>query len=138
VVNRILTRLAVSFAVVLVMLVATVVAFGFFVFAIYLALENVVMPPVAAALTGVCVLLLAALFALAARLAFPSRRPRTRAEAAQEATESTAKVGSEVGRRLRGFADAHANGTLIAALLAGLAVGASPKLRTFLREILKL
>jgi hypothetical protein len=43
-----------------------------------------------------------------------------------------------LGQKLRGYAEAHGNSTLWASLAAGFAVGASPKLRGFLRDILKL
>jgi hypothetical protein len=39
---------------------------------------------------------------------------------------------------MHGFAQAHGSSSLIAALIAGFAVGASPKLRSFLRDILKI
>jgi hypothetical protein len=54
-----------------------------------------------------------------------------------EAAEDAAGLGSELGRKIRGLADAHASGGLLAALVAGFAVGVSPKLRAFLQAILK-
>jgi hypothetical protein len=46
-------------------------------------------------------------------------------------------MGSELGRKIRGIAAANASGGLLASLVAGFAVGASPKLRAFLQAILK-
>jgi len=61
-----------------------------------------------------------------------------RDDAALEAAESAAELGSVLGRKMHGFAQAHGSSSLIAALIAGFAVGASPKLRSFLRDILKI
>lgn len=129
-------RLAVSLAMVLIALVAAVTAIAYFAFALYLLLSALVVPPAAAALTGILVLVTALLLIAIARAA---TRPRRRREPSPtvEACEDAAGLGTELGRKIRGLADAHASGGLLAALVAGFAVGVSPKLRAFLQAILK-
>jgi len=136
VLNRFFTRLAISLAMVLIALVAAVTAIAYFAFALYLLLLPVVVPAAAAVLTGILVLLTALVLIGLTRVVSRPRRGREPSPSL-EACESAAELGTEVGRRLRGLADAHASGGLIAALVAGFAVGISPKLRAFLRDILK-
>ena len=130
-------RLAVSLAMVLIALIAAVVAIGYFAFALYLLLLTFVVPPAAALLTGLLVLLTALLLIAIARAATKPRRRRRESSPSLEAAEDAAGLGSELGRKIRGLADAHTSGGLIAALVAGFAVGVSPKLRAFLQAILK-
>ena len=130
-------RLAVSLAMVLIALIAAVVAIGYFAFALYLLLLTFVVPPAAALLTGLLVLLTALLLIAIARAATKPRRRRRESSPSLEAAEDAAGLGSELGRKIRGLADAHASGGLLAALVAGFAVGVSPKLRAFLQAILK-
>jgi hypothetical protein len=137
VVSRFLTRLAVSLAMVLIALIAAILAIVYFAFALYLLLLALVVPPAAALLTGILILLTAlALIAIARAATSPHRRRRETAPSL-EAAESAAGLGTELGRKIRGLTEAHASGGLIAALVAGFAVGVSPKLRAFLQSILK-
>ena len=132
------TRLALSIAALLIVLIAALIAIGYFAFALYLFLLNSLSPPLAAAATGILVLLFAIFLVLATR-AGSGRRPRRRYAAyeSDEARETAADLGSELGRRLQGLASSHKTGSLVAALIAGFAVGVSPKLRGFLLDILK-
>jgi hypothetical protein len=136
VLSRFFLRLAVSLAMVLIALIAAVTAIAYFAFALYLLLLALVVPPAAALLTGILVLVAALLLIAIARAA---TRPRRRREPSPsfEAAEDAAGLGTELGRKIRGLADAHASGGLLAALVAGFAVGVSPKLRAFLQAILK-
>jgi len=136
VVSRFLTRLAISLAVVLIALIAAITAIVYFAYALYLLLLNVVVPPAAAVLTGILVLLAVVVLAAAIRVAMRPRRRRDHGPSV-EAVEDAADLGGEMARRIRGLMDSNANGGLLAALVAGFAVGMSPKLRAFLQSILK-
>ena len=94
-------------------------------------------PAAAAILTGIIVLLAAILLAVATRSIGGARRRRREAAPSLEACEDAADLGSEIGRRIRGLTEAHASGGLLAALVAGFAIGMSPRLRAFLKSILK-
>jgi hypothetical protein len=137
VISRFLTRLAISLAMVLIALIAAITAICYFAFALYLLLLPVVVPPAAALLTGILVLLTALLLIAIARSATRPRRRAREPSPALEAAEDAAGLGTEIGRKVRGLAEAHGSGGLLAALVAGFAVGVSPKLRAFLQALLK-
>lgn len=135
-ISRFLTRLAISLAVVLIALIGAITAIVYFAFALYLLLLDVVVPPAAAVLTGILILLAVLVLAAATRAGV---RPRRRRESSPtvEAVEDAADLGGEMARKIRGLLDSNAGGGLLAALVAGFAVGMSPKLRAFLQAILK-
>jgi len=135
VISRFLARLAVSLAVVLIALIAAITAIVYFAFALYLLLLMWVAPPAAALLTGVLVLVAVLILAAATRAGMRPRRRRRPANL--EAAEDAADLGGEIARKVRGMMDSNANGGLLAALVAGFAVGMSPKLRSFLQSLLK-
>jgi peptidoglycan/LPS O-acetylase OafA/YrhL len=123
---------------VLIALIAAITAICYFAFALYLLLLPLVVPPAAALLTGILILVTAlALIAIARAATRPRHRRRHEPSPAMEAAEDAAGLGTEIGRKVRGLADAHGSGGLLAALVAGFAVGVSPKLRAFLQSILK-
>jgi hypothetical protein len=136
VISRFLTRLAISLAVVLIALIAAITAIVYFAYALYLLLLDVVVPPAAAVLTGILVLLAVAILAAATRAGMRPRRRRDPGPTL-EAAEDAADLGNEIARKIRGLMGAQASGGLLAALVAGFAVGMSPKLRAFLQAILK-
>ena len=136
-INRFLRRLAISLAMVLIALIAAVLALLYFAFALYLLLLQYVTPPGAAVLTGLLIVLIALALIGILRLATRRRRPSREPSPSLEAAESAAGLGTEIGRKIRGLTEANASGGLIAALVAGFAVGMSPKLRAFLQAILK-
>ena len=137
-ISRFFTRIAIGFAMVLIALVAGVIAVAFFAYAVYLALLHLLVGPAAAAITGVVVLAGALLLMGLLRLVVRPRRRRRGGEMPSlEECENAAEIGSELGRRIRGIAGAHAGGGLLFALVAGFAMGVSPKLRAFLQSILK-
>jgi hypothetical protein len=136
VLSRLFFRLAISLAAMLIALVASVIALGYFVYGLYLVLLGMVVPPAAAVLTGILVLLTALLLIAVLRAVMGRRRRRGRADS-PEVWEDAAELGSNLGRKIRGLTGEHASGGLLAALVAGLAVGLSPKLRAFLQSILK-
>lgn len=138
-ISRFIAKIAIAFAMLLIGLIAGVIAIAFFAYAVYLALLNVLVSPAAAAITGVVVLAAALVLMGLVRVLFRPRRRRVRIAdiPTLEECENAADVGSELGRRIRGLAGASTGGGLLAALLAGFAVGISPKLRTFLQSLLK-
>jgi len=135
---RFFVRLAISLAVMLIALVAAIIAVAYFAYGLYLFLVQFLAAPAAAVVTGILVLVAAILLVASVRvIARPRRRRRRESVPPLEGVENAAELGSELGRKLRGLADAHASGGLLAALVAGFAVGVSPKLREFLKAILK-
>ena len=135
-ISRFLTRLAISLAVVLIAVIAAITAVVYFAFALYLLLLDYVVPPAAALLTGILVLVAVLILAAATRAGMRPRRRRDHVPSV-EAVEDAADLGGEMARRIRGLMDSNAGGGLLAALVAGFAVGMSPKLRAFLQAILK-
>ena len=136
--SRFVARIVVALASLVIGLIAGIIALAFLSYAIYLGFLNLVVPPAAAAITAVVIVAAAFLLMAILRLALrPRRRRRRAAIPSLEECETAAEVGSELGRKLRGMTGANANGGLLAALVAGFAVGMSPKLRAFLQAILK-
>jgi type VI protein secretion system component VasK len=138
VLSRFIAKIAIAFAMLLIGLIGGVIAVAFFGYGVYLALLNVLVAPAAAAITGVVILAGAALLMLILRAVLrPRHRRRSATIPSLEQCESAAEIGTELGRKIRGIAGAHASGGLLASLVAGFALGASPKLRAFLQAILK-
>jgi hypothetical protein len=136
VLSRFFARLAISLAALLIAVIAAAIALVYFVYALFLVLLNVVVAPAAAVLTGVIILLAATLLVVVTRPR--SRRGRRREKSPTlEGFENAAELGGELARKLRGLTGTEASGGLLAALVAGFAVGMSPKLRAFLQSILK-
>lgn len=137
--SRFFARLAISLAVILIALIAAVIAVVFFAYGLFLLLLTVVVPPAAAVLSGILVLLAALALIMAMRAGSRSTRRRRRHEPSPsvDAWENAAELGTELGRKIRNLSEAHASGGLMAALVAGFAVGVSPKLRAFLQALLK-
>lgn len=131
-------RLAISIAAVLVALVAAFVAVGFFAFALYQFVLLYMTPALAALATGVIILIGSMLLVFATK--FVGGKPKRRKivdDPALAAAADAAELGSVLGRKLQGLAQAHGSGSLWASLAAGFAVGVSPKLRSFLLDLLK-
>jgi uncharacterized membrane protein YbhN (UPF0104 family) len=139
VLSRFFARLAISLAVILIALIASVIAVIYFAYALFLFLSTFFVPAAAAVLSGLLVLLAALLLIVALRAASRSgRRRRTREPIPSvDVWENAAELGTELGRKIRNLSEAHASGGLMAALVAGFAIGLSPKLRAFLQALLK-
>lgn len=134
--SRFFARLAISIAALMVMMVASLFAAGFFALGLYLLLAQFMPAALAAVLTGVLVLVLAGLLAVAALAGTWRRRPGE-TERDRVTRETMAEIGDEFGQRLMGMVDRNKPTSMVAALIAGFAVGVSPKLRSFLLEILR-
>jgi hypothetical protein len=119
--------------------ILVVVGVGFLGAAVYFALCLVLTPPMAALATALCVLVAAIVVILIGRLVgrmlgkSVRRRPATRTPAG--ARGIAADLGILAGGEIAALVRSHALGTLLASLVAGFAVGASPGLRRLLREL---
>jgi hypothetical protein len=108
--------------------------------ALYLLLVSLsAPPPLAALLTGLAALILAGLIILAARMASGLRPTDRTGRLGHDGNveDLAAKLGGLAAQQLNTEAQAHPYRTFAAALLAGLAVGASPELRNRLHKTLK-
>ena len=133
--GRFVTRIAVTIAALLIVLLAAVAAAWFFAYAIYLWIAEALAPPAAAALTGVAVLVGA--IVIAAIVAAVFRPRRSTKIPILEGYETVAGAGNLLGRKVRGLLDAHSLGGLIAIGIAGFVLGVSPRLRKLLLQILR-
>jgi hypothetical protein len=94
-------------------------------------------PPAAAGLTGLAGLVLAALLGLLARGVARSPRRRAAATPAPGADGIAADLGALAAQQIVNATREHPYGTVGAALVAGLAVGAIPELRKALSGLFK-
>jgi hypothetical protein len=135
-INQFLTRLATSIASILAATLVVVAALGFLCGAAYLALLEVTTPALAALGTGMGALLFAVLIVMAGRLLAHGKRAKPqRSEAAGDAQRLAGELGGIIGVQLGAATRAHAPTVLAASLLAGFAVGASPRLRKLLLDL---
>lgn len=136
-----LSRLAIAFVCILVAALLAASALGLLGAALYLELLTLVVPPVAAALTAAAALLLAFLVLLVGRAVngrragSPSRTGRGAGMAAP--LGAAGLLGEEVGQAAGAFTRAHADKAIVAALVAGFALGLSPRLRRSLWRLLQ-
>ena len=135
--RRFVARLAISIALLLIALVAIMIAVGYFVYALYLWMAVYLVPPAAAVVTGLIVLVLAALLALIARMFMRGSKRRDRDYSSMTAAETAAELGSLFGDKVQGLASMNKSTSMLTALAAGFAVGVSPKLRSLLWRIIK-
>ncbi len=134
--SRALTSLAAAVAAIILVASAAV----FLCAALYLLLVSLsAAPPLAALLTGLAALILAGLIILAARMATGLRRTDRTSGLSHDGNveDLAAKLGGLAAEQLNTEAQAHPYRTFAVALLAGLAVGASPEIRNMLRKTLK-
>lgn len=136
-----LTRLAVAIACMMTAALLALGAVGLLAAALYLALLPVVAPPLAAALTAAAALLLALIVVVIGRTI--TRRPVRRAPPGSVGASAFGRMGvvgglgQEMGQQAGEFARANAGKAIIAALVAGFAVGVSPRLRRSLWQLLQ-
>jgi hypothetical protein len=140
--DRLLARVVLSAAAVIAALILIATATVFLCVALYLFLISLSAAPALAALvTGLTVLLLAALILLAARVATRRRSSgETRAagrDPAGNINDLAAQLGGLAAHDLASQAQAHPYRAFAVSLLAGLAVGGSPELRKLLAKLLK-
>lgn len=138
-IDRFLTRLAAAMASLFVALLVFVAALGFFAYAAYLALLGALSPPLAALVTGAGAVLVAILILAAARVLTRARRaPVGPCGGDRAAAERLAgEIGGTLGVELGALTRSHKGPVLAASLLAGVAVGASPRLRGLLLDLVR-
>jgi hypothetical protein len=130
--NRLITRVAITVAALLLAAIIALAGIGFLCFALYLALLQYLLPPMAALATAGAMFVLAVLIFLVGRAMSAMAKSRRRS---RDESLSTAALGELLGHEFSTHAAAHPHTTLFASLLAGFAVGASPDLRHFLRDL---
>jgi len=136
-VERFLSRMAFSVAATVVAIILVATAAFFLCAALYLFLVSLsAAPPLAAFLVGLTALIVAGLCVLAAR-----GLGRTSGGGASKdpgnLNDLAARLGGLAAQQLGAQAQAHPYRAFVGALLAGLAVGASPELRSMLEKIFK-
>jgi hypothetical protein len=132
-VTKFLTRLAISSAALMIASACGCVAVVFLIIAFYMGMANL-MPDWAAALaTAGAAFLFAILVIVIARLATKKESAPASARARMGAA---AEMGEFLGLKLRDFGTHNTGASLIALLVAGFAMGVSPKLRKFLLKLL--
>lgn len=140
-IDRFLTRLATTMASLFAALLVVAAALVFLLGAAYLALLDVVSPPLAALVTGLGALLLAVLIVIAGRALARGKRTPARRRASETDADSVgmekqaAELAGMLGADIASLARTHTRSTLAVSLVAGFAVGASPRLRKALLDI---
>jgi hypothetical protein len=137
--RRFFARLTIWIALVLGAIFTALIALGYFILALYLLLAEYLVPPVAAVLSGVLVLMAAMVMGLIASTMFGglTRRDRDRDSPTLGVAETAADIGSLFGGKVQDFASMNKGTSMLTALAAGFAIGVSPKLRSLLWRILK-
>ncbi len=137
--RRFFARLTIWIALVLGAIFTALIALGYFILALYLLLAEYLVPPVAAVLSGVLVLMAAMVMGLIASTMFGglAGRDRDRDSSTLGVAETAADIGSLFGGKVQDFASMNKGTSMLTALVAGFAIGVSPKLRSLLWRILK-
>lgn len=116
-------------------LAAMVIFLGF---ALYLWMAMFAAPPVAALLSAAVSLLFALIVILIARLVTSAmERARKRREAELGVWGPAMAFGALMGKEFLNLSEKNKRAAILASLLAGLAIGASPRLRALLRDLVR-
>jgi hypothetical protein len=134
--RRFFARLTIWIALVLSAVLTALIAILYFMFALYLWLAMYLVPPAAALISGVIVLFTAGVFALIASTMFGGLAQRGR-DTTLGPAEAAADIGRMFSEKLEGLGGMNRGTGLLTALIAGFAVGVSPKLRSLLWRLLK-
>jgi hypothetical protein len=139
-VEQFLTRLAATIAAFVAAALVVVAALAFLGYAAYLALLGAVSPALAAMITGLGAILFAILIVATTRLLTRGKRASAhRRESANDigaAQRLAGEIGGQIGQQLGSLTRLHKGPVLAASLLAGVAVGASPRLRGLLLDLM--
>lgn len=146
-INELVGRIAVGIALGILALLAAMTGLGFLFAALYLALTRVLDADAAALATGMAAFLVALVVLLIAKSAARPAARRHRLATARpvaavdvppgSAEAAAAEVGELLAGKGREMLHTHAKGATATALLAGLALGISPRLRRALWRILR-
>lgn len=138
--HRFLTSLLLAVAAEMAAGILLIVAVGFAGGALYLFLLDRMSAPVAALVTG-GVALAAAILVLVAGRFISARACRTgkrnRTGQGLDGNRQAEELAELLGKNVASFVCAHARGTTLVSLLAGIAVGAHPRLRQSLLELIR-
>jgi hypothetical protein len=142
-IDQFLKRLATTIASLLAATILVLAALGFLGYAAYLALLGAVSPPLAALITGVGAVVLAGLIVIVGSSLFRGGRakPRRRdkgadGEGADAAGRMAGELGGVLAAQLGTLTRSHSGPVLAASLAAGFAVGASPRLRKVMLDLM--
>lgn len=147
-VNDLIGRIAVGIALGIVALVAAMTGLGFLFAALYMALTRVIDPDAAAASVGLAAFVIALIVLLISRrIARPTSPPTrlTRSATVQpvvgarggSAEAAAAEIGDLIAGKGRDLLRTHSMGATAAALIGGLALGVSPRLRRTVWRLLR-
>jgi divalent metal cation (Fe/Co/Zn/Cd) transporter len=138
--QRILSRLGLTVATCLVGLLIACIGVGFLSAALYLAIQDVASPQIAALSTGAAAFIVAGLLALAVRARRHRRTPTPPGEMLRNTgaqPDLATEIGVLFGAQTTSWVRSHAMSAAALALIAGFVVGASPDLRGALRDMFR-
>jgi hypothetical protein len=139
--NELMSRLVARLTLMLLALALMLAGLGFVFAAIYLSVARIIDPPAAALATGLAAFAVAMILLLIARRSGGKRRRPVARPAVGPAPADVATGAAELGAVLadegRRIVAGHAKGATATALVAGLAVGISPRLRRTLWRLLR-
>lgn len=135
-ISRLLTRLAIGAAAILIAAVGGIVAVTFIIVAMYELLETVMEPWLAALSTAGIALLFSVLVLVLARIAMRIAAPPPPKTAARSGFGFTAEIGTMLGKEARDFVENNSLSTLGILAVVGFALGVSPRLRKLLWKFL--
>jgi len=138
-ISRLLTRLAIGAAAILIAAAGGIVAVTFLIIAMYQLLETVMEPWLAALATAGLAILFSVLVLVLARIAMRMMAPPPPKAAARPGLGGlgfTAEIGTLLGKEARDFVENNSMSTLGILAVAGFALGVSPKLRRLIWKLL--
>jgi hypothetical protein len=134
-ISRLLTRLAIGAAAILIAAAGGIVAVTFLIVAMYELLQTVMAPWLAALSTAGIALLFSVLVLVLARIAMRVAAPAP-PKAARTGLGLTAELGAILGKEARDFVENNSLSTIGILAVVGFALGISPKLRKLLWKLL--
>jgi hypothetical protein len=134
-ISRLLTRLAIGAAAILIAAAGGIVAVTFVIIAMYQLLETVMQPWLAALATAGLAILFSVLVLVIARVAMRMVAPSP-PKAARSGLGFTAEIGTLLGKEARDFVQNNSLSTLGILAIAGFAFAVSPRLRNLIWKLL--
>jgi hypothetical protein len=138
-ISRLLTRLAIGAAAILIAAAGGIVAVTFVIIAMYQLLETVMEPWLAALATSGIAILFSVLVLVIARIAMRMAAPpppRAAARSGAGGLGFTAEIGTLLGKEARDFVQNNSLSTLGILAAAGFAFAVSPRLRALIWKLL--
>jgi hypothetical protein len=134
-ISRLLTRLAIGAAAILIAAAGGIVAVTFLIIAMYELLETVMAPWLAALSTAGIAILFSVLVLVLARVAMKVAAPSP-PKTAHSGLGLTAELGAILGKEARDFVENNSLSTIGILAVVGFALGISPKLRRAIWKLL--